>query len=108
MSFFIEGQDKCNLFVNQSQKKNVWMLKFYTGSKKYHSQTLPVGVCANNKDSPNFSTTNALLRRLFACTAALLLIDNPNILTSLQAVNLHSDAHDPVITLRPTPRFEDN
>ena len=108
MSFFIEGQDKCTLFVSQSQEKVVWMLKFYTGSKKYHSQTLPCEICADNKDSPNFSTTNASLRRLLACTAASLLIDNPNILTSLQAVNLHSNTHDPMVTLRPAPRFEHN
>lgn len=84
------------------------MLQFYTASKKYHPQTWPYGGCANNKDSPNFSTTNASLRRPFACTAALLLIDNPNIITSLQAVNLHSDTHDPVVTLRPAPRFKHN
>ena len=51
---------------------------------------------------------NASLRQPFGYTAESALIDNPDILADLQAVNLHSDAHDPMVALRPAPRLEYN
>ena len=35
------------------------------------------------------------------------LIDDPDILNALHAVNLHSNAHDPMISLSSTPRLKD-
>ena len=84
------------------------MLEHYSGAKRYVSRAnIASEACADN-NSPIFPTINASLRRPFGCTAESALINNPNILTDLQAVNLHSDAHDPMVTLRPAPRLEYN
>ena len=84
------------------------MLEHYTGSKRYVPPANLASEAYADNNSAILPTNNASLRRPFACTAESALIDNPNILTDLQAVNLHSDAHDPMVTLRPAPRLEYN